>query len=87
MSNGKDDPHTHDDIGCLEALEAFYAYLDGELDSPEAIADFEHHMQHCRSCYSRSEIERALTTRIGESSKTHAPDALRARLRKLIDKF
>ena len=85
MSHDTDDPH--DDIGCLEALEAFYAYLDGELESPDAIADFEHHMQHCRSCYSRSEIERALTARISESDKSRAPEALRARLRNLIDQF
>lgn len=86
MSHGKDDPHT-DDIGCIEALEAFYAYLDSELESPDAIADFEHHMEHCRSCYSRSGIERALTEHIRNSGKSRAPDALRARLRNLIDKF
>jgi len=85
MSHDTDDPH--DDIGCLEALEAFYAYLDGELESPDAIADFEHHMQHCRSCYSRSEIERALTAHISESGKSRAPEALRTRLQDLIDKF
>jgi hypothetical protein len=50
--------HGHDDIGCLEAIEAFYSYLDGELSDPQAIEDFEHHMSHCRSCFSRAEVER-----------------------------
>ena len=45
------------DIGCLRAIEAFYAYLDGELDDPESIADFEHHLGHCRSCFSRIEMD------------------------------
>ena len=81
------DVHDPDDIGCLEALEAFYAYLDGELDDPESIADFEHHMGHCRSCFSRTEIERALTERIRTSGKSQAPEALKARLRNLMDKL
>ena len=60
--NSSKDTHQHDDdIGCLEAIEAFYAYLDGELDDPQSIADFEHHMSHCRSCFSRAEVENMLT--------------------------
>ena len=84
MSHDVDDPN---DIGCLEALEAFYAYLDGELDDPESIADFEHHMSHCRSCFSRTEIERALTEHIRRSGKSRAPEALKTRLRDLLDKL
>ena len=84
MTHDVDDP---DDIGCLEALEAFYAYLDGELDNPESIADFEHHMSHCRSCFSRTELERTLTERMKDSGKSQAPDALKARLRNLLDKL
>jgi anti-sigma factor (TIGR02949 family) len=84
MTHDVDDP---DDIGCLEALEAFYAYLDGELEDPESIADFEHHMSHCRSCFSRAELERTLTARIRDSGKSQAPEALKTRLRNLLDKL
>ena len=59
---------THD-IGCLQAIEAFYAYLDGELDDPESIADFEHHLGHCRSCFSRIEMEKALNERMRKTAK------------------
>jgi predicted anti-sigma-YlaC factor YlaD len=52
MMNTKDDQHH--DIGCLQAIEAFYAYLDGELEDPKSIEEFEDHMKHCRSCYSRA---------------------------------
>ena len=75
------------DIGCLEAIEAFYAYLDGELDDPAAIADFEHHMGHCRSCFSRAEVERHLTERARSTAKSQAPEELQDRIRKLLDDF
>lgn len=83
----KKDTHRHDDIGCLAAIEAFYAYLDGELDDPKSIADFEDHMSHCRSCFSRAEIERLLTQRMRESADGSAPKSLQSRLRNLMDEF
>ena len=85
-SNHPDHPD-HDDIGCLEAIEAFYAYLDGELADPESIAQFEHHMAHCRSCFSRAQMERLLTERMKASARTEAPAALKNRLRNLMKKF
>ncbi len=86
---GTDHEHhgEHDDIGCLQAIEAFYAYLDGELESPESIAQFEHHMAHCRSCFSRAQMERTLTERMKESARSEAPEALKSRLRNLMKKF
>ena len=75
------------DIGCLDAIEAFYAYLDGELDDPASIADFEHHLEHCRSCFSRVELEKALNERIRKTAKRESPDALRERVGKLMEKF
>ena len=81
-------PHTHDhdpkDIGCLKALEMFYAYLDGELD-PTEVDDFEHHMAHCRSCYSRAELEGLITERLKAAAAHKSPDALKRRLRILLD--
>ena len=79
--------HDHDDIGCLEAIEAFYAYLDGELSDPRAIEDFEHHMSHCRSCFSRAEVEKLLNKRMQETGTSRAPDELRSRVRRLMDEF
>ncbi len=75
------------DVGCLQAIEAFYAYLDGELESPESIADFENHLQHCRSCYSRLEMENKLNQRLRDTAKSESPDALRERIGKLMEKF
>jgi anti-sigma factor (TIGR02949 family) len=74
----------HEDIGCLEAIEALYAWLDGELDQT-AVTGFEQHLSHCRSCYSRAEMEKALTERIRTAGGSKASDGLKIRLRKLMD--
>jgi anti-sigma factor (TIGR02949 family) len=82
--------HQHpadDDIGCLQAIEWFYAWLDGELEDPEAERRVEAHMAHCRSCYSRSQLEQALTRRLQEDSGERAPESLKARLRKLMERY
>ena len=75
------------DIGCLRAIEMFYAYFDGELDSPEQVADFEHHLDHCRSCFSRAEFEGILSRRLRSAAEARAPDALRQRMRTLLERF
>jgi len=87
----KFDKHEHDDIGCLEAIETLYAWLDNELDASQ-LASFEHHLQHCKSCYSRAELERALTGHIrrsagvesNKSDQPAAPVSLQKRLDKLL---
>lgn len=76
-----------DDIGCLAAIEAFYAYLDGEIDDPKSIEDFEHHMAHCRSCFTRAELERLLSARLKKVAGQRAPDRLKSRLRDLMIRF
>jgi anti-sigma factor (TIGR02949 family) len=74
----------HGPIGCLEALELFYAYLDGETDAQSA-ADFEQHMSHCLSCYSRVELEGLVTERLEAARSQRASEALRRRIRGLFD--
>jgi mycothiol system anti-sigma-R factor len=86
MSEQKDVLVT-EEIGCLESIEALYAYLDSEIRDPADLARIEHHLSHCRSCYSRAEVERRLTGRLRASAVVHAPEALHDRLRELIDKL
>jgi len=81
--------HSHDhshgeDIGCLEAIEWLYAWIDGELDQA-SIGQLEKHIEHCQSCFSRREMEQALTERIRESRGEMASPELRQRLDKLLD--
>ena len=81
----------NEDIGCLEAIETLYAWLDNELD-PSQLTSFEHHLEHCKSCFSRAELERSLTKHIkrsvesgsAENNGPAAPESLHTRLDKLL---
>lgn len=86
MSNETDKPEP-EEIDCLEAIDNLYAYLDGELKDQEDLAKFQQHLSHCRSCFSRAELEGVLSERIKESGVKKTPEALQNRLRKLIDNF
>ncbi len=84
MTDHTHEPHP-DDIGCLEAINGLYAYLDGEMSDPAVLAKFERHLDHCRACYSRLELETALAEHIRKSAKSPASEGLHNRLRRLID--
>jgi len=83
-----------DEIGCLEAIEYVYAWLDGELGDKDIAGEVEHHISHCKSCFSRAEMEKALTEHIRLSSASAesaggntAPQSLQTRLDKLLNKL
>jgi anti-sigma factor (TIGR02949 family) len=80
-------PADAEDVGCLEAIEGLYQWLDGELESPFSIEQIEHHIEHCKSCYSRAEMERALTERLKQSHQATTPESLLVRVKNLIEKF
>lgn len=86
MTNDKDKTSI-EDIDCTEAIDQLYAYLDGEIDDTGAIEKLEHHLGHCSSCFSRSEVERALNERIAKAAKSNAPESLQSRLRSMIDEL
>ncbi len=81
MKEGKD---KIEEIDCMEAINGLYAYLDGEMADPGTLAKFEHHLEHCHSCYSRTQLETALGQLIKKSAKDTAPEKLQTRLKKLI---
>jgi anti-sigma factor (TIGR02949 family) len=86
MTHSNDNKHI-EDIDCTEAIGQLYAYLDNEIDDNESLEKLEHHLKHCKSCYTRSEVEGALSGRIEQAVKTNAPTALQNRLRGLIEKL
>lgn len=87
MSHEKTPDHDHD-IGCLEAIEGLYAWLDGELDDAATVAHIEAHIRHCQSCYSRAEVERLLNEKLRNSEpEEQAPERLRQRLDSLMKRF
>lgn len=84
-----DDNHTpdFDEIDCVEAIGYLYAYLDGELGDKDSQKKFEHHLEHCKSCYSRAELEKAINKRLSTMKQGTAPESLQKRLRDLLDKL
>jgi hypothetical protein len=65
----------------------FYEYIDGELVEDAPLADFEHHLEHCRSCFTRAEFEGLLTERLKLLAGARASDGLRHRLQILMESF
>ena len=85
------DHHDHPDIGCLEAIEGLYALLDGEIRSPETAKEIEAHVAHCKSCFSRAEVEKIITEKIrslhqaGAGRGQKAPERLQRKLRDMLE--
>jgi anti-sigma factor (TIGR02949 family) len=82
--------HKHHDtseneIDCLEAFDLLYAYLNNEITNPVDLSNIEHHLSHCKSCFSRAQMERELNDRMKESEKPDMPDTLKKRLNNLLD--
>jgi len=48
---------------------------------------FKHHLDHCESCCSRSELEGISSERIKTASKGKTPKSLKNRLYEMIDKL
>ena len=86
MTRDSDNPKIVDS-DCLKAFDHLYAYINGELKDPDAVAMIEDHLDHCRSCFSRAQIEREINERLKESKEGEVPASLKNRLKKLIDNF
>lgn len=72
---------------CLKAFDYLYAYLNGELKDAKDVRLIEDHLAHCRSCFSRAQIEREINDRLKQSGQDNPPSSLQNRLKKLIDNF
>jgi len=86
MTNESENPEEKN-IGCLEAFDHLYAYLNNEITDQADLANIEHHLSHCKSCFSRAQMERELNQRMKESGQETPPESLKKRLRQLIDEL
>ncbi|WP_428622463.1 anti-sigma factor family protein [Sedimenticola sp.] len=78
--------HTHTfDSDCLEAFDHLYAYLNGEIEDQETLDKMEHHLAHCKSCFSRAQMERELNMRMKQAGQDEVPESLKNRLKDLMD--
>jgi len=72
------------DSDCLQAMDHLYAYLSGELYDNTTREMIEHHLGHCKSCYSRAEIEREINQRLQSSKDVNTPESLKKRLKSIL---
>lgn len=71
---------------CEDALRHLAAYLDGELETTEHVS-VEHHLNLCRSCWSRAEFERRLKAHLGDLRREQVRPTFQARISELIAQF
>lgn len=77
------EPHT---VNCEEALRRLFEYIDAELaEAPRREVD--HHLERCRSCFSRMEFEKRLKAHVGELGHEPVDPALERRILRIIDEF
>ena len=86
MTNESDKPDVNE-IDCLEAFDHLYAYLNNEITNPVDLVNVEHHLSHCKSCYSRAQMERKLNQRLKETGDKELPDAVQNRLRNVLSQL
>ncbi len=73
-------------IECDEAIAKLLEFLDGELEEASR-SQVERHIQTCRGCFSRAEFERRLRRRVAATGSTRAPESLRRRLHRLMERY
>lgn len=71
---------------CEDALRLLAAHIDQELDAPTS-DQVEHHLETCRSCYSRAEFEKRLKEGIAELGREPVRPELADRVQELIRTF
>lgn len=77
---------TNEIRSCEEALRLLAAHLDRELDA-HTTRSMEHHLETCRSCYSRAEFEKRLKTSLAELGSEPVRPELEVRVRTMIRAF
>ncbi len=73
-------------ISCEDAIKRVFDYIDGELHGKPR-EELEHHLEACRHCFDRVQFERALKSRLSSLKVDSNPEALRARIETLLDRF
>lgn len=70
-------------IDCERALAWIFEFIDHELQSLESDA-MQHHLQTCKSCYSRVEFERRLMGKLKDLRDAEASVTTRGRIDQLL---
>jgi predicted anti-sigma-YlaC factor YlaD len=74
-------------MDCDEALRLLAVFLDGELEAGLQHDRVEHHLEICRSCFSRAEFERRLKVEVARLRQSEVSPEFEQRIRRLIGEF
>lgn len=72
------------EINCIEALERIFDFIEQELDTT-GCAGLLKHVEECRHCFSRLELERLLKSRLGHLKTRMHSDSLHHRIDALLE--
>lgn len=88
MKKDKDkmDTKTVREIDCDEVMRQLFDFLDGEVEIT-AEDEIHHHIEECRSCFTRVEFEKQLKCRVQGAGKDSAPESLQNRITDLMRDF
>ena len=74
------------EIDCATALRLLAEFLDGEL-SDQTHDHVAHHLETCRSCFSRAEFERRLKEQLRSLGRNDVRPSFEQRIRNLVAAF
>jgi anti-sigma factor RsiW len=74
------------EIDCEEAIRRLADFLDDEIDVLPR-GEVEHHLDRCRSCFSRVEFEKGLRSRLRELRRAAIDPAFEERIHRLARSF
>jgi anti-sigma factor RsiW len=67
------------DSPCKEAARLLGAYADGQLDAAKTL-EVDDHLASCETCNERTALDRAMRASLKKTTKTSAPDDVKARM-------
>ena len=74
------------EISCEEVISVMSDYIDQELEQA-LISGIDHHLEHCRECFSRAEFEKLLRKRVSDSVEESVPKEVEERIKTLMKQF
>lgn len=74
---------TKHEIDCVQALEQLFEFIDRELPDDRR-DEMQHHLDTCKSCFSRFEFERRLKEKLGGLGKGEPSSDISDRITKLL---
>lgn len=72
--------------GCDKIIEGLWLYLDKEMGEQDVI-HFKAHLDLCRGCFDRVEFEVKLRDHMRCTTNHPCPDAVKNKIKKLLDQF